>query len=127
MVMKDYGILKLKPNQELCYPELLAFVSSFNMPSELVGMKAVRSSAYNDYLHSQVSVYLAAFYPKTSEALFSGVSKDVAFGIFLKEKKTKSFKKHPKKELQVEDRKMRGVRTIKARSLGKRHDWNTVK
>ena len=127
MVMKDFGLLKLKPNGELCYPELLAFVSSFNMPSDLVGMKRVNKNPYNDSLHSQVAVYISAFYPKTSEALFSGASKDVAFGIFMKEKKTAPFKKRVFNELKAEDRKMRGVRTIKARSLDKRHDWNTVK
>lgn len=77
-----------------------------------------------------VTHYLAAFYPKTSDALYNGASKDEAYRILLSEKKIKA--DHSKAfVLRPEVRKsdIDAARTIfiRARSLDKKHDWHTVK
>ena len=78
---------------------------------------------------ANVSTYLATHYPKTSSALFNGASKADALKIILKEKACKKLQsgRGSFKEAKHEAKKAASYRTIKMRSLSKKHDWNTVK
>ena len=91
----------------------------------------VKSFKMPEYLKLSVSRYIAMFYPNTSKALYDGIDKDICLKIFMKEKKRKNMldNDHPTmdNELAKERRHHRQTMTIKARSLDKRHDWNTVK
>lgn len=95
--------------------DINAFILSINMPQA--------------YVKANVSTYLATYYPQTSAALFEGKSKSDALKIILAEKANKKdFKndgslKQIKKAHQWADNYI----TIQARSLSKKHDWNTVK
>ncbi len=78
---------------------------------------------------SSVSVlrYIAKNYPRTNEALFSGNGKDAALKIFLREKKRPQANKVKLFNSAKETRQERANVFVKARSLSKWHDWNTVK
>ena len=93
--------------------DINAFALSINMPSF--------------FAKTNVSTYLAMYYPKTSAALFEGKSKDEAFKIIMGEKADRSKRKTVYQEARAEFRKSDKYITIKARSLSKNHDWNTVK
>jgi hypothetical protein len=94
------------------------YMQKFNMPSARIP--------------AHISTYLAAWYPKTSAALFDGASKDAAYAILLSEKKQKinanqrksaGASNDAKKELM----KAKAVKFIHLRELSKKHDWKTVK
>ena len=91
------------------------FLNSINMPTARIA--------------SNVSLYLARFYPQTSAFLFEGGSKEVAIKIFLKEKKIRI--RHVTRgsfsEARNAFRKAAGYKRISLRSLSKKHDWNIVK
>lgn len=80
-----------------------------------------------------VSVYLAACYPKTSAALFDARPKDECFKILLNEKHINpsarnSIRTFARKEYKAQVAAAGGVTWfIRARTLSKKHDWNTVK
>ena len=93
--------------------DINAFALSINMPTP--------------FAKTNVSTYLATYYPKTSAALFEGKSKDEAFKIIMGEKADRSNRKTVYQEARAESRKSDKYITIKARSLSKKHDWNTVK
>jgi len=93
--------------------DINAFTLSINMP--------------HTWAKANVSSYLATFYPKTSAALFEGKPKDEAFKIIMGEKAVRSNKKSVYQKAKEEFKKADNYTTIKARSLSKKHDWNTVK
>jgi hypothetical protein len=74
----------------------------------------------------QVSVYIAAFYPKTSAALFQ--KNKNALQIFWREKQRKPNRERTLYHERVpHDKENASIKYIKLRSLSKKHDWNTVK
>ena len=84
------------------------------------------------YPSMTASVYIAAFYPLTSAALFmnnltaSNILK--ALHILWKEKQqTANYSKTLNYERRYEKTKNKQVKFIRARELSKKHDWNTVK
>ena len=81
------------------------------------------------YVKANVSTYLATYYPQTSAALFEGKSKSDALKIILAEKANKKDFKNDGSLRQIKKAHQRAdnYTTIKARSLSKKHDWNTVK
>ena len=120
MIMADSGKCVVKENWAgyfvWDYTEIKNWLVSMNMPTE--------------YLASSVSVYLATYYPLTYQAFLDGKSKDVLRGVILKEKKRKRNSSNEighKEGRYYQKRKNSEIFTIKARSLSKNHDWNTVK
>lgn len=78
------------------------------------------------YLNMKTCRYIAAFYPKTSAALFEKNKK--ALQIFWKEKQqapdpTKTLSH----ERRYQNKKDKTTMFVRARSLSKKHDWKTVK
>ena len=115
-VMQGMQIECRHPSGNTDMEKVIQFMKSLNMPK---------------YIGCAVTMYIATYYPKTSAALYDGQSKDVALSIFFKEKKLpihrgKGFLSQDK-EIKREASRRRATRTIKARSLSKKHDWNTVK
>ena len=80
-------------------------------------------------LLSLITVYLSDFYPATSAMLFDGISKDVCYKHFLKEKKSRrSFvTRGSLNEARSNFGKSAGYKLIRLRELSKKHDWNTIK
>jgi len=122
MIMIDEGKCPFKEvwtGAYICdYQAIRDWLLAMNMPEQ--------------YLMSGVSVYLATYYPLTYQAFLDGKSKDVLCNIIMKEKKKKKSSVDAnvmgKREGRYYQRKKdSGVVTIKARSLDKAHDWNTVK
>lgn len=111
MVMVDRGIRWSDDAGGLSEPLVENFLHDVRMPPH-PGMP--------------VSVYIAAFYPVTSAALFRK-NKNV-LSIFWKEKQRKT---DPKRTLRYEragdNKKDKCVKFIALRSLSKKHDWKTVK
>ena len=115
-VMQGMQIKCRHPSGNIDTAKVMQFMQSLNM---------------HNYTDCSVTMYIATHYPKTSAALYDGQSKDVALSIFFKEKKLpihrgKGFLSQDK-EIKREASRRRATRTIKARSLSKKHDWNTVK
>lgn len=78
------------------------------------------------YLNMETCRYIAAFYPKTSAALFEKNKK--ALQIFWKEKQqAPNSKKTLSHERRYQNKKDKTTMFIRARSLSKKHDWKTVK
>ena len=78
----------------------------------------------------QISAYLATHFPRTSELLFSGATKEVARMAIMREKMrngsyvmSRKDKNERKKENSLGNRTL----TVRARSLSKDYDWGTVK
>lgn len=78
------------------------------------------------YMLKHVKVWLSEHYPRTSDALFDGKNDAIVMAIWAKEKRVdrKDVMQNLKKN---EYRRKICTKTIKARSLSKKHDWNTVK
>ena len=110
MVMLDHGIQQDNSFGGFSAPLIEDFLRDICMPP---------------YFDMPVSVYISAFYPKTSAALFQK-NKNV-LSIFWKEKQQKPTRKTLRRERAPDNRKDRGVKFISLRSLSKKHDWNTVK
>ena len=111
MVMIDEGIIYDKENKN---PDM-ARIENF-----------LRDIVVPPYQQMQVSRYIAAFYPKTSEALFENNPR--ALQIFWKEKQQLADRtKTLKYERASENRKNKQILFIKLRELTKWHDWKTVK
>jgi len=110
MVMIDHGIQWDNGTGGLSDPLTENFLHDIRMPP---------------YPCMPVSVYVAAFYPKTSAALFQ--KNKNALSIFWKEKQQKPTKKTLRRERAPDNRKDKRVKFISLRSLSKKHDWNTVK
>ena len=116
MVMIDVKFpIHLKDTHWCVMRDTDAFLLSINMPSP--------------YIRANVSTYLATYYPKTSTALFEGKSKADALKIILAEKANKKPVKHDGSYTQAKAHHTRAdnYTIIQARSLSKKHDWNTVK
>jgi len=78
------------------------------------------------YPSMTASVYIAAFYPLTSAALF--LNNMMALRIFWKEKQClPDFKKTLTYERQAENKEVKETRVLSMRNLSKKHDWKTVK
>ena len=76
--------------------------------------------------HMTVSVYIAAFYPLTSAALF--INSMTALQTFWREKQClPDYKKTLTYERQTEYKKAKETRILSMRNLSKKHDWKTVK
>jgi hypothetical protein len=117
MIMIDVGFpIRLIDNAWCFFNNTSAFVQHLKMPQ----MRPTNG----------VATYLANHYPKTSNALFDGKSKEACLQVFMVEKGSKWL---PKKqagsagEAREELKKTRSYLTIKMRSLSKNHDWKTVK
>lgn len=123
MAMIDFDISWTLPNKDLDFEAACKFVQGINMPCR--PGRFITGNA--GHLMMEVSVYIAAFYPRTSVLLFDGGSKDVAYACFLQEGKRPLQHKGQKKMRKRESDKQRSFITIRARTLNKRHDWKTVK
>lgn len=120
MIMADGGGCVVKENWAgffvWDYEEIKNWLVNMNMPTE--------------YLASSVSVYLATYYPLTYQAFLDGKSKDVLRGVIMKEKKRKRISSNEighKEGRYYQKKKALGVFFVRARSLSKKFDWNTVK
>ena len=78
------------------------------------------------YPQMSVSIYIAAFYPMTSAALF--INSMIALQTFWREKQSQP---HPSQwksyGRQHENAKDKQIKFIKLRELSKQYDWKTVK
>lgn len=111
MTMIDHGVRWNNDAGDISAPLVENFLRDIYMPP---------------YPYMRVSAYIAAFYPKTSAALFQQ-NKNV-LRIFWKEKQQKpNYKKSLGYARAWDNKKDKCVRYIKLRSLSKKHDWNTVK
>jgi hypothetical protein len=117
MVMIDHGIRHENENGTQDKAMIEKFLRDIEVPP---------------YQHMAASVYIAAFYPLTSAALFmnnltaSNILK--ALHIFWKEKQqAANYSKTLNYERRYEKTKNKQVKFIRARELSKKHDWNTVK
>ena len=111
--MQDYKIPCKHGNGSLDYKKIIAFIDSLKMP-------------YGN-INASSSYYVARFYPKVYEAFLNGASNRVLYAMILK---TKAHipKVTAKERAELKERSIDKTRyTIKARSLSKNHDWNTVK
>ena len=88
--------------------------------------KFLRDIEVPPYQHMAASVYIAAFYPLTSAALF--LNNRMALRIFWKEKqRAPDFKKTLTYERQTANRQVKETKILSMRNLSKWHDWKTVK
>ena len=117
MIMLDVGFPIHLINGIWCdFKDCFMFVEHLKMPR-------IRSTGH-------VSTYIANYYPKTSNALFDGKSKDLCLQIFMAEKGSKHIPPNragSANEAQNELKKASSYVRIKMRSLSKNHDWKTVK
>jgi hypothetical protein len=111
MVMIDHG---LKYNIDSSIPDD-ARIENF-----------LRDIEVPPYPGMTVSVYIAAFYPLTSAALF--INSMTALQTFWREKQhAPDAKRKLSHERKVENREVREIRSLSLRGLSKWHDWKTVK
>lgn len=117
MIMLDVGFPVHLVNGIWCdFKDCFMFVEHLKMPR-------IRSTGH-------VSTYIANYYPKTSNALFDGKSKELCLQIFMAEKGSKHIpfnRVGSANEAQNELKKASSYVTIKMRSLSKNYDWKTVK
>jgi len=86
-----------------------------------VGMKRAKYAG-------ALATYIANHYPATSSALFAGRDKSECLKIMMREKaRALPNSKSLFGEAMKAAKKEQAFVTIKARSLSKKHDWNTVK
>ena len=111
--MRDYQIPCMHGNGSLDYEKIRAFIDSLKMPS--------------GNILATSSFYVATYYPKVYEAFLNGASTHVLYAMILKTKACIP-KSTAKYRADLKERTPDKTRyTIKARSLSKNHDWNTVK
>lgn len=105
--------------------EGLKYTMENTKPNEAVIENFLRDIEVPPYPNMTVCRYIAAFYPRTSRALFA---KKAALEIFWKEKQQAAdYTKTLHSERRQENKKDKTTIFIPLRSLSKKHDWKTVK
>lgn len=111
MIMIDHGVTHETSNGLPNFPLIENWLWDIGVPK---------------YPNMEACRYIAAFYPRTSAALFEK-SKDV-LKIFWKEKQQAPDSKDMlSRERRYQNKKDKTVIFVRLRSLSKKHDWKTVK
>ena len=111
MIMIDYGLVHQTASELPNFPLIENWLWDIGVPQ---------------YSSMETCRYIAAFYPRTSAALFE--KNKEALQIFWKEKQqAPDQKKTLAYGRRYQNKKDKTIRFIPLRSLSKKHDWKTVK